>query len=57
LQLTSWNSDAECSLEADLFHVGFPGVADLSVTPVNGPEGSTRDFEDKLSSYRCTLEE
>ncbi|KAF1948348.1 hypothetical protein CC80DRAFT_459374 [Byssothecium circinans] len=45
-----------CDASADFFHVGNPGIADLSVTPVNGPPGSTRNFEDKLSSYRCTSE-
>lgn len=50
------NIDPKCSLEADLFHVGFPGIADLSKTPVNGPAGSTRNFENKLSSYFCVNE-
>ncbi|KAF2108176.1 hypothetical protein BDV96DRAFT_556608 [Lophiotrema nucula] len=45
-----------CDTNADFFHVGYPGYGDLSVTPVNGPAGSTRNFEDKLSSYRCTTE-
>ncbi|KAH7377721.1 hypothetical protein BKA66DRAFT_422165 [Pyrenochaeta sp. MPI-SDFR-AT-0127] len=45
-----------CDTNADFFHVGYPGVADLSVTPVNGPPGSTRNFEDKLSSYFCVNE-
>ncbi|KAJ4375918.1 hypothetical protein N0V83_001196 [Neocucurbitaria cava] len=45
-----------CDTSADFFHVGYPGVADLSVTPVNGPTGSTRNFEDKLSSYFCVNE-
>ncbi|CAI6340773.1 unnamed protein product [Periconia digitata] len=45
--------DRDCSTDGDFFHVGYPGVADLSVTPVNGPEGSTRDFENKISSYFC----
>ncbi|PVI01549.1 hypothetical protein DM02DRAFT_561321, partial [Periconia macrospinosa] len=45
-----------CATTADFFHVGYPGVADLSVTPVNGPEGSTRNFEDKLSSFFCVLD-
>jgi hypothetical protein len=46
-------NDPGCSTAADFFHVGYPGVADLSKTPVNGPTGSTRNFEDKLSSYFC----
>jgi hypothetical protein len=45
--------DPNCSTNADFFHVGNPGVADLSKTPVNGAAGSTRNFEDKLSSYYC----
>ncbi|KAH7392395.1 hypothetical protein DE146DRAFT_758117 [Phaeosphaeria sp. MPI-PUGE-AT-0046c] len=48
--------DPNCSTRADLFHVGYPGVSDLSRTPVNGPPGSTRNFEDKLSSYFCVNE-
>ncbi|KAH7064252.1 hypothetical protein BKA63DRAFT_572168 [Paraphoma chrysanthemicola] len=48
--------DPNCSIAADFFHVGFPGIADLSVTPVNGPVGSTRSYEDKLSSYFCVYE-
>ncbi|KAK7182808.1 hypothetical protein PSPO01_11147 [Paraphaeosphaeria sporulosa] len=46
--------NANCDDTGDFFHVEYPGVADLSKTPVNGPPGSTRNFEDKLSSYRCT---
>ncbi|KAF1941876.1 hypothetical protein EJ02DRAFT_454713 [Clathrospora elynae] len=48
--------NANCDTSGDFFHVGNPGYSDLSITPVNGPTGSTRNFEDKLSSYRCTLE-
>ncbi|KAH7138462.1 hypothetical protein B0J11DRAFT_500681 [Dendryphion nanum] len=44
--------DRNC--QGDFFHVGNPGYGDLSIVPVNGPAGSTRNFEDKLSSYRCT---
>ncbi|KAF2677396.1 hypothetical protein K458DRAFT_423888 [Lentithecium fluviatile CBS 122367] len=46
--------NSNCDTNGDFFHVGYPGYGDLSVTPVNGPPGSTRNFEDKLSSYRCT---
>ncbi|KAF2478206.1 uncharacterized protein BDR25DRAFT_207929, partial [Lindgomyces ingoldianus] len=42
---------------SDFFHVGYRGYPDLSMTPVNGPAGSTRNFEDKLSSYRYTNEQ
>ncbi|KAF9731730.1 hypothetical protein PMIN01_10747 [Paraphaeosphaeria minitans] len=47
-------SNANCDDTGGFFHVGYPGIADLSKTPVNGPSGSTKNFEDKLSSYRCT---
>jgi hypothetical protein len=49
-------SDPNCDDTADFFHVGYPGYPDLSVTPVNGPPGNTRNFKDKLSSYSCTDE-
>ncbi|KAF1970653.1 hypothetical protein BU23DRAFT_401497, partial [Bimuria novae-zelandiae CBS 107.79] len=45
--------DAGCSTSGDFFHVGNPGYGDLSKVPVNGPAGSTRNYEDKLSSYFC----
>ncbi|KAF2821706.1 hypothetical protein CC86DRAFT_99600 [Ophiobolus disseminans] len=48
--------DPACNIAADFFHVSYPGFADLSVVPVNGPVGSTRNFEDKLSSYFCVTE-
>ncbi|KAF2027208.1 hypothetical protein EK21DRAFT_32975, partial [Setomelanomma holmii] len=48
--------DPNCSTAGDFFHVGYPGVSDLSKTPVDGPAGSTRNFEDKLSSYFCVNE-
>jgi hypothetical protein len=47
------NRNPNCDTSGDFFHVGYPGIPDLSVTPVNGPEGSTRNFEDRLSSYFC----
>ncbi|EAT82944.1 hypothetical protein HBI56_069040 [Parastagonospora nodorum] len=40
------NSDEDL----EFFHVGYPGVADLSKKPVNGPAGSTHDFDNKLQS-------
>lgn len=56
--LADWTySGGDCNNDQDFFHVGYPGVADLSKTPVNGPAGSTRDFEDKLSSYLCVNDE
>lgn len=54
--LTFSCSNKNCDVNADLFHVGSPGYPNLSKTPVIGVEGSTRNFEDKLSSYRCTPE-
>ncbi|KAF2728892.1 hypothetical protein EJ04DRAFT_407871, partial [Polyplosphaeria fusca] len=39
-----------CDTNGDFFHVGNPGYSDLSRVPVNGPAGSTRNYEDKLSS-------
>ncbi|KAL2073097.1 hypothetical protein VTL71DRAFT_10421 [Oculimacula yallundae] len=45
--------NANCDSSSGFFHYGFPGVADLSRTPVNGPAGSTRNYEDQLSSYQC----
>ncbi|CZT10715.1 uncharacterized protein RAG0_15115 [Rhynchosporium agropyri] len=45
--------NANCNSNGGAFHYGNPGVADLSRTPVNGPAGSTRNYEDQISSYQC----
>ena len=47
----NYSSDPRCSGDAKWFV--YPGVPDLSVTPVNGPPGSTHNYEDQFSSYRC----
>lgn len=48
------NRNAGCDDSAGFFHIGNPGYPNLSVTPVNGPAGSTHNYEDQISSYRCT---
>lgn len=48
-----------CNSDEDLefFHVGYPGVADLAKMSVNGPVGSTHDFDNKLQSFLCVDDE
>ncbi|KAF2646522.1 hypothetical protein P280DRAFT_464729 [Massarina eburnea CBS 473.64] len=43
----------DCDTTVDFFHTEV-AVPDLSKTPVNGPDGSTRDYSKKISSYRCS---
>ncbi|KAI8931343.1 hypothetical protein NX059_011682 [Plenodomus lindquistii] len=45
-----------CETTGETFHVGYPGFSDLSDVPVNGPVGSTRNYNNKISSYFCTFE-
>lgn len=51
--LTTSRND-NCDTNGEFFHAEAPGVADLSVTPVNGPDGTTKNFEDKITSFRCS---
>ncbi|KAF2847354.1 hypothetical protein T440DRAFT_403524 [Plenodomus tracheiphilus IPT5] len=46
----------DCKTNGDTFHVGNPGFADLRAVPVNGPVGSTRNFNNRISSYFCVHE-
>jgi hypothetical protein len=34
-------------------HRVYPGIEDLAVTPVNGPDGSTFNYKDNIQSYQC----
>jgi hypothetical protein len=45
------HSDIDCGASGgDYFHAAWPGVEDLSVTPVTG---GPRDFRNKILSWRC----
>ncbi|CZT50547.1 uncharacterized protein RSE6_11554 [Rhynchosporium secalis] len=43
----------DCTINENWFHWDVLSLPDLSVTPVHGPEGSTHNFENQLSSLEC----
>ncbi|KAL2074550.1 hypothetical protein VTL71DRAFT_8328 [Oculimacula yallundae] len=43
----------DCSVNEPWVHWDVLSLPDLSVTPVHGPDGSTHDFENQLSSLEC----